>query len=131
MDTRHHCFQPIYVLVVRLLKRADNLLANKKRVYTDVDINIMHTQHHHSSASGIKGLGIIALRGFPTRPNGTLFSLIELLYQHTVENDLSSVIWSIHHAHMLHSLTLYRIGRTLPYSPLPLSATTRRHRCHG
>lgn len=37
----------------------------------------------------------MALRGFPTRPNGTLFNLTEVLDQYTVENDLSSVIWSV------------------------------------
>lgn len=67
-----------------------------------------YTYHDHSSASGIKGLGIMALRGFPTRPNGTLFNLTEVLDQYTVENDLSSVIWSVL-VQSIVALTLYII----------------------
>lgn len=70
-----------------------------------------HHSHHHSSASGNKGLGIMALRGFPTRPNGTLFNLTEVLDQYTVENDLSSVIWSVLYTvqSFIVALTLYII----------------------
>ena len=46
------------------------------------------------AAFGSNGVGIMALRSFPTTPNGTLFNLTELFDQYTVANDLSSIIWS-------------------------------------
>ena len=41
----------------------------------------------------------MALRGFPITPNGTLLNITELFDQYTVDNDLSSIIWSVQRNH--------------------------------